>query len=170
MAIELGNIGRAQAKVSASDGASFVHLGKGAAVQDQAQLKAMNNGKDDLVVVVGQDVYAASASRLKIDWPAGGERDMGSMEIVTSSGAKLKGAVAHWDLEATSVVERKEREAQLARRAAEARPVIIGGAVACLAGALVGIAIPAVATAAGVVACVGVAALLGGMYYSHGQM
>jgi hypothetical protein len=137
--IELGTMGRSNSKVTAADGPGFVHVGKGDAVAAREIAKAKGDGKDNLVVLAGQDVYAASSSRIKTEWAADANRFPEAMTIQTPAGEKLAGAILLQDREASKVIEKKEAEQAYEKRRRESLPFLATAGVAVVAGALLSI-------------------------------
>jgi hypothetical protein len=158
--MQLGTIGRSNSKVTAADGAGFVHVGKGDAVAASEIAKTKGDGKDNLVVVSGQDVYAASSSRIKIEWTADANRASDGMVINMPGGKQLSGAVVAMDREASNVAERKEAQRAREAREREARPFTFAGVATALLGVVVGLVVPTFFPAAIVMGPV--ASVLGG--------
>ncbi len=91
VAIDLGTTRKS--KLTAADGAGWVRLG--VVPPAEAIARGKGNGKDDIVVQVGRDVYVASTSHLAGPAAAGA-----AIELVAPEGERLAGVILHADREA----------------------------------------------------------------------
>jgi len=168
--VELGGLGSNSSRAYAIDGSGFERVGKGEAAAAKAVTSAKGNSQDDLVVVVGQDVYAATSKQIKVDRAkdAPPPRFDQSMVIRTKSGESLAGVVKLFDTEASDIINRREAAKAREQRIKTTKPFVIVAAVAALGGAVVGWTVPALSGAAGLVAAIGAASVYGLARYQEG--
>jgi len=118
--------------VIARDGFSFDKVGTGLAGVADAKSKALNNGKDDLVIQVGDDAYLLSAKTLSV--PTGHMPREGEGITVTANGASIQGVVRFTSEESAAIAARnaaaaKARQKDAAAAAGVGAALLIGGAL-----------------------------------------
>ncbi len=112
---KLGTLGQApyQATLSADDGNGWQLKGKGDAALKKALEEAGKNSSDDIVVMVGSDVYAATSSALKTVFPKNPQYgNYDTVRFTNKEGEVLEGVVKGGDRDASSARERKKAEEQ----------------------------------------------------------